>query len=252
MINERIIELINAGIDGELNEADAAELQEALAKSPEARSLQTDMQALTTLISDLPPRQPPDNLRRRILEKVNLPARRNWTFRHLKLPEFAGYGLAVAAGLVMIVGIYQFGPRNATPEDISRMTGTISTQKPAGEMALLDNFSLESDAVSGSVSLQSRGDEFIVDFDLNSSTAVDVLVKFTDQGLQFSGIEQIEGELATAEVSEGSVWLSTTGNQQFGVHLKRLDNSSAGDPVSLTTEFFSTGARVHQGILNSQ
>ena len=63
MTDERIIDLINAGIDGELNKSEQSELRQALDQSSEARSLQSGLRKLAATISDLPQQEPPDNLR---------------------------------------------------------------------------------------------------------------------------------------------------------------------------------------------
>jgi len=250
MNNERILELINAGIDGELSESEKSELQQIIDHSGEARSEQAGLHALAATMARVPQRDPPDNLRKHILDKVQLPGKR--TFRLSELSPFAGYGLALAAGLIMIVGIYQLGLRDPTPEDISRMTGTITPQNTATEIVVQDKFLLDLEAVSGSVSLQTRGDEFIVDFDLDPSVAVAVLLEFADEGLQFSHIEQVDTEVTATYVTDGSVRLSSSGNGQFSIYLDRREDSPADRKVQLTTEIYGAGARLHQGVLETQ
>jgi hypothetical protein len=252
MNDERIIELINAGIDGEINDSEKSELQNILNESSEARELQAGMQALANTLSDLPQHEPPDNLRTQILENSNLPGRRSSPSSLFELPAIARYGLAFAAGLMLMVGIYQFGPRESTPEDLSRMTGTISTQDALGDAVLIDNYMVDQQGISGSVSLQTHGDAYVVDFDLQSSMAVEVLVKFAAEGLQFDRLVQSDNKVVTATVADGSVRLNSSGNRQFSIYLDRREDSPADQKVELTTEIYGSGTRLHQGVLKTQ
>lgn len=252
MIDDHNLELINAGIDGELNESEQSELQQLLDQSSEARLLQADLLALAKTIADVPQQDPPDNLRKQILEKVQLPGKPKQAFRFLELPAFARYGLAVTAGLIMIVGIYQLGPRDSTPEDLTRMTGTISQQPPAGQAVVLDSLAIELDMISGMVSLQGSGDKFILEFDLKTTAAVEVVVELSDSGLQFGSFKQAGNSLADAKVMDGTIRVSAVGDQQFALILWRSNDDPGVEPVRVTTKIFSGGARVYQGELKSQ
>lgn len=252
MSNERILELINAGIDGELSTSELSEFQQILDQSAEARSLQASWQALATTISGLPQRDPPDELRKNILEKVQLPGKRQKTYRFSATSPVTGYGLAIAAGLVMIVGIYQFGPRQSTPEDISRMTGTIAQQPTRGHAIDVDSLDIELEMVSGKVSLQGSDNEFILEFDLSTTQALEVVVELSDSGLEFSGFRGQDNSAGEANVTDGTIRVSIDSDQQFAVYLRRSGDNPGVEPAHIITEIYSDGARVHQGILKTQ
>lgn len=252
MIDDHILELINAGIDGELNESEQSELQQIFDHSSEARLLHTNLLALVRTITDVPQYDPPDNLRKQILEKVQLPGKQSQAFRFLELSAFARYGLAVAVGLTMIVGIYQLGPRDSTPEDLSKMTGTIGQQPSAGQAVVLDSVAIELDMISGMVSLQGSGDKYIVEFDLKTTAAIEVVVEFSDSGLEFDSFRQADNSPADAKVTGGTIRISLVGDQQFALNLRRFADDPGVGPVHITTRIFSGGARVYQGELKSQ
>lgn len=252
MNTERLIELINAGIDGELDEARQSELQQALDQSAEARNLQAELLAITATFSALPEREPPDDLHKNILNNVNLPSAGNRGFRHFKLSHYTGYGLALAAGFIMIVGIYQYGPRDPTAEDVSRMTGTIAQQSPAGQPGERDSLSIDLDAVNGVVTLAGSGDEFVLEFNLDTTAATSLVVEFDNEGLQFDGFIQSGNELEGARVSEGTIRISTSGKQQFALNLSRIQGAPGNAAVHVTTSMYTGGGRVHQGELTVQ
>ena len=68
MISERTLELINAGIDGELSAEDQQELDAVLESSAEARSMKAELLKLANLMGSLPAQQPPSGLHDQILQ----------------------------------------------------------------------------------------------------------------------------------------------------------------------------------------
>jgi hypothetical protein len=249
MNDERTLELINAGIDGELGEAEQAELQQILDQSPAARALNLELQSLAAVIADLPQREPPANLRKNILKNVTLPGKPKKTFPLFRLPAFAGYGLAAAAGLAMIIGIYQFGPRNSSPEDISRMTGTITAQPTVGAGIVLDSFTVEQDMISGKVSLLGSGDNFILDFNFDTSTDLDVVIEFAENDLEFGGFGEDQNDPGEINTTGGSIRINALAHNRFALNLNRIDGRADRKGVQITTKIYRAGVQVHQGEL---
>jgi hypothetical protein len=142
MLDQRIIELINADIDGELGPHEQGELEAVLESSPEAVTFRLELLGLNNAFRKMPDLDPPPDLARNILDQVQLPARQ----RPFNLPGFlAGLspvagGLAFAAGLLLAVGFYESGSRKLTPQDTVNMVGTMVageqvkvTARPPGE-----------------------------------------------------------------------------------------------------------------------
>ncbi|MDH3767670.1 MAG: hypothetical protein OES99_04365, partial [Gammaproteobacteria bacterium] len=100
MIEERTMELINDAMDGELSEAEQAELAGRLAQSEEARNYQTGMNELDVLLQELPNQPMPEELHRNIIHNIKLADRP--TMRPLsRIGNWSGfvrYGFAAAAG----------------------------------------------------------------------------------------------------------------------------------------------------------
>jgi hypothetical protein len=252
MNDKRILELINAGIDGELNEVEQAELQQILDQSPQARALNLELQSLATVIAELPQREPPENLRNNILKNVILPGKPKKTFTLFRLPAVAGYGLAAAAGLAMIIGVYQFGPRDSSPEEISRMTGTI-VELPAVEAGLvLDSFTIEQEMISGKVSLLGSGDDFILDFNFDSSADLDVVIEFVENDLEFGGFSKNGNDPGEVNMAGGAIRINTLADDRFTLNLHRIDGFAKSKSVRITTKIYKAGARIHEGELISK
>jgi anti-sigma factor RsiW len=100
MINERITELINTGLDGELGQAEQAELDSVLEASAEAREYLRELEAFSNLLDREEPLELPDGLHREIVESIELPSKSKG-FSFGAIPGFIRYGMAAAAGLVL-------------------------------------------------------------------------------------------------------------------------------------------------------
>ena len=119
MLEERIIQMINADLDGELGQAEKEELDAILESSAEARSMRVEMLKLTNLLDSVPEVAPPPGLSEQILNKLTPPPRKP-TFSLAGLfPSFQPVtaGLAFAAGLLLTVGFYELAPRHGSPVD---------------------------------------------------------------------------------------------------------------------------------------
>mgnify|MGYP003571990654 CR=1 FL=1 len=76
MLEERIIQMINADLDGELGQAEKEELDAILESSAEARSMRVEMLKLTNLLDSVPEVAPPPGLSEQILNKLTPPPRK--------------------------------------------------------------------------------------------------------------------------------------------------------------------------------
>ena len=72
MLDQHIIELINADIDGELSPNELRELEAVFESSPEAVQYRVELLELNGALGDLPDLDPPASLTHRILDQVQL------------------------------------------------------------------------------------------------------------------------------------------------------------------------------------
>ena len=96
MINERTIELINCGLDGELNERQQEELEAALRESEVARAYQAKLMELNGVLANEPPVEPPPGLHANIVRQIKLPEPSFGWFGLPKAPGVMRYGLTAA------------------------------------------------------------------------------------------------------------------------------------------------------------
>jgi hypothetical protein len=71
MSHERILELIHAEIDGQLDPVQRVELDRALAADPATRALHGDLQAIAARLESMPQVNPPERVRKHVAEGIS-------------------------------------------------------------------------------------------------------------------------------------------------------------------------------------
>lgn len=248
-LDERMAELIQADSDGELAAADRAELTAALEKSAQARAFQDELVRVAKLLADVPDINPPWGLRRRILDSIKLPVRAGLS----GWQRPASYGLAVAAGVLVAVGVTQMTPQS--PQDMSNLVGTMVSQghdldlaRPAtGELAI------DLAGVQGQVRMKSLSLAWALEFDLKSEDTVEVAIDLDGSGLSFGGYaDQDENAgVGNMEVSAGKVRMTNQGSHQFVLFLRRAPAASNG-PQEIRIVVNRLGETIYRGLLESR
>ena len=143
-IDQRIQELLNGGLDGELSPAEQEELNELLAKSAEVRELDQELRAFHQLMDPLPELEPPQYLQETIERQVRLPAQntgpdeKRGLFGNWLSANWLRTGLALAAGVVLTVGVYEMGSEPISEHDATNLVGTVVKNQVPAQTNLLD------------------------------------------------------------------------------------------------------------------
>jgi hypothetical protein len=231
MLDQRSIELINAGIDGELGPEEQRELKAILESSPEAVTFRVELLELNNAFRNMPELNPPPALARNILDQVKLPARQTL----FNLPGFltglnpvAG-GLAFAAGLLLAVGFYETGSRKVTQQDTVNMVGTMVASDQVISPGQGDRLVLDLDGLSGAFSLNVSENGQVLEFDLDSSQVVEIELDFEKAGLVVSGFAQDDrgdgSYIDTLELLGGTMRVVNQGRHHFVVFLRQMPGS---------------------------
>ena len=252
MLEDHAIELINAGVDGELGSEETKELDALLESSPEARELHAEMLRLSNFLNALPDQRPPPELTRKILDKIKLP-RKPGVFSLHKLfgsVQPMATAAAFAAGLLLSIGFYELGPKNVSNADLNQMVGTIVMNKTDGAGHQLGQVVLEESWIHGSVSLQRKQGLFLLNFDLDSTDPVEIELGLLAANLEFAGIaHEIDHTSSVNEdfrVSGGTLRVANHGRQSFVVFLRDTANKDDGKDINI--EFSSGDKRVVKGL----
>ena len=245
MIDQRHLELIHGEIDGENSAEESRELQQALESSAECRALYEDLRRVADLLQDAKPVEPPRQLRARIVDAWvdaqprPAPGRVGRGWLSMLTPGYAG---AFAMGLLVAFGAVSMQRWAGDADlDISQLAGTMTQHEAASPRLLIDL-----DEISGSVVIRDQDPLLMVEFDLNSTGIVDVVVTFDGADARFNGLAQRQGE-ALAVTAEGSrVLIKNQGEQQLALFLSNPRNGA----MSLDLGFYIDGQLIHEAGLD--
>jgi hypothetical protein len=225
-MDQRIIELINADIDRELDAAGRRELDAILQSSAEARQARAELLRLTNLLDNSPSVSVPQDLAARISRQVNLPSGSGgFSWRRL-LSSFQPVPVAISftAGLLLAVGYMGSGPGgNTQSPDVNEMVGTMVAGKSSHDMTRRGRMALNSHGLKGTITLHESGELYVLNFDLDSDEPVEVAIGLEGAGLSFGGVAKSGGiPDENLLVSGGTLRVVNQGKQSMTVFLQPL------------------------------
>jgi hypothetical protein len=249
ILDERIAQLIQADVDGELASEDKAELAAALEQQPEARLFRDEMQRIAKLLSDAPDIDPPKSLTKRILESIELPTSSNLLQGPASWFKPATYSLAMAAGVLLAIGVQRATP-DSQPNLASLVGSMVQKQKtinhePSAELLI------EQAEVNGQVVMKNLEQTWMVEFNLQSDDLVEIALDLSGTGLSFGGFANQDSGVEQFQVSEGKVSMMNQGNHHFVLFLR---NSSMMDDHSqkIGVEVNHQGTTIYSGLLETR
>lgn len=224
MLTERITALIQADVDGELDEHDRAELSRELLQSQEARKFRDDMIRINELMASIPSLDPPAGLHSKIINAIRLPRRGQFLESSSRWFQSAGYGLSLAAGVLMGVGIAQVSTQVSTrnTQDLSAVVGTMLSRTGGNLGATGESLTVNLDYVQGNIKRSYLDRTIALEFDLKSVEPVEITIDLRGTGMSFGGFsdQDLSPAVEEFEVSDGIVQLRSSGNQQYVLFLR--------------------------------
>lgn len=257
-VDQHVLDLLNGSLDDELSVSERAELDTLLAGSARVRDLNNELRALADTLDGVPEQHPPGYLHNAIISQVrlpvsaDLPGQKSGLFRQWLAAPWMRTGLALAAGVLMTVGIYQTGSENLSPEDVSRMTGTVM-KNPAG--VLLDSTRFHSSAMNGVAELRAKNGLLSIDIHLESDGEALFSLGFSGQSLELVSVNGLNNPEVDVAVSDDSVKVTGSGTQHYELLLRSTAVSAANlagnQPGPIALEFFAGSELVHAAELDS-
>lgn len=240
-VDQRTLYLINRSVDGEITASEQEELDRLLSTSPEVHDLHDSLGKVANLLDEAPEIEPPEYLKGAIERQVRLPVQRYkgttkpglWGIEWLNT-SWLGTSLALAAGVVLTVGVYQMGSEPISEGDSASMVGTIAKRGPHGQVgALLDTVQLNTSRLNGLVELRNKDDLFTLSFKLNTGEPTEVVIDFAGRGLEFDDVTGAQADDYRVAIEDGSIHLAGTGEQQYTVILKRTSGVKNAAPLDV-------------------
>jgi len=234
-VDQYTIQLINKNIDGEISDAEKAELDRLLITSPASAQLNEELLAVTRHLDEVREINPPSHLQATIERQVRLPV--NAVKNPSRSAAWFGAswfrtGLALAAGVVLTVGVYEMGSGPIPGKDNSSLVGTIA--KKANQGSLLDSIQLNTVNLDGQLKLYNNDDLLTLDLKLNSAASTGVVINFADRGLQFDAASSENLVVDNLVSEDGIVSFDSEGEQHFTIGFKRISAEEAPAPLQVS------------------
>lgn len=221
MSEQRLVELIHAEIDGELDAAGRAELSQLLLADPDARQLREQMVALCHQLDALPQEEAPPALSDSVLRVLD--ERGEFSRRARPAAQGWRYAAMFAGGLALGAAAFNLDRAQPPSTDFADLVGTMAQRTEHTD----DGSQLQIDEkdLHGSVSLRAEGSLLMLEFDIQSPHPVRVVATHEGYEVAFNG--------------------SGYPREHFGLVIERRGTVSGNVHLS----FYSDGAEVHQGLL---
>lgn len=246
-IEQKYIDLINAAIDGEISDAERADLEAFLDGSAEGRKLHDELSSFCAALDGVEPEYPPPYLRHVIMNSIT-PARaaeESPGFLQILLATPAlKYAATFAAGVFLTLSIVNSGQvSNRAFDDVAGLVGTMADPVNA---RLASSISVDEIDLAGTVSLRSAGSLLILDFDLVSKDHVEVEADYSDPSIWFNGFAQLESTGTSVSAEAGRVRLGMQGKRRYAVFL----HNKGGRQTSVSLRFTANGEVIHEARLD--
>lgn len=255
-IDQRTLDLINGGIDAELSAAEQKDLAQLLAGSSEAREISDELNSIVERIESVPEVEPPRYLQESIERQIRLPgqsaaaAAKQSFFGTWLSANWLRTGFALAAGVVLTVGVYEMGSGPISKEDSTKLVGTVVKSQLTDQSVLLDRISISDDRLTGLVEMREKDGLFTLDVQLKSEGPTQVVVKFADRGFAFEGITRTQDRNDTVIVKDGSVNITSNGEQSYRLNLRHNADTLEQKLKPLELSLYTDNVLVQETELN--
>ena len=247
-IEQKFTDLINAELDGEINDEQKAELRAFLSESAEGRALKDELTSLCGALDAVEQEDPPPYMRHIVMNSVP-PNRTDEESPGFLQVLFATpalkYATTFAVGVVLTLSIVNSGQiSNQTFDDVTGLVGTVANPVNA---TLASSVTLSEMDIAGTVSLRSAGSLLILDFNLVSADQIEVHADYTDRTIWFNGFAQLASEGTTVSVEAGRIRLGMEeGKRRYAVYLQNEGDRN----TTINLRFLADGKVIQQAKLD--
>ena len=247
-IDPKYFELIQAEIDGEIDDAGKAELEDFLAESEEGRAVYEELETLCRSLDGMPPIDPPPHLRHVLLNQAPVkaaPRPAPGLLQRLFSGPLLGYVGVFAAGVALTLALVDSDQiSKGAFDDVTGLVGTIADSKFV--VPEHGTISVDESEVAGTVTLRSAGPILIVDFDLSAKQPVEIVAGYSDKTIWFNGFAQLESTGTSIAAETGAVKVEMDGKRRYAVYL----NNPGMRPATIDLHFVANGEVIHEAQLS--
>jgi hypothetical protein len=247
-IDPKYIELIQADIDGEIDDAGKSALENFLAESEEGRAVYEELETLCRSLDSMPTIEPPAHLRHVLLNQAPVkaaPQPMPGFLQRLFSGPALGYAGVFTAGVALTLAMVDSDQitRDAF-DDVTGLVGTIADSRFTAPKH--DIVSIDESEVAGTVTLRSTGPLLIVDFDLSARQPVEIVADYSDKTIWFNGFAQLESTGTSVAAATGNVTLKMDGKRRYAVYL----NNPGMRPATIDLRLIASDQVIYEAQLS--
>lgn len=247
-IDPKYFELIQADIDGEIDAAGKAELENFLAESEEGRAVYEDLETLCRSLDGMPSIEPPSHLRHVLMNEApvrSAPRPAPGFLQSLFSGPLLGYVGVFAAGVALTLALVDSDQiSKGAFDEVTGLVGTVADPKFSAPKH--GTISIDESEVAGTVTLRSTGPLLIVDFDLSARQPVEIVAGYSDKSIWFNGFAQLESTGTSIAAETGAVTLQMEGKRRYAVFL----NNPGLRPATIELRFTAGDEVIHEAQLS--
>ena len=256
MKNRREMELISAGIDGELDMEERAELDLLLETSAEASELKAEFEQLDSLLNEVPDLEPPDSLQADIVARIKLkPAPGEDSFLDWLRTAVPGaglrYALAAATGALVVAVFFGNQSMFTASIDLADLVGTMAPDVATANEKIIDSYEVRVNGFESLVQLRRLDSALLLDIHSETDVPVDIAVDVGGAGLWPDALAQIEGRTESILIAGQVLQIEVLGTQRMTILLRRVDGAALAGEANITLEFSSEGNLLQRGSLTA-
>jgi hypothetical protein len=247
-IDPKYFELIQADIDGEIDDAGKDELENFLAESEEGRAVYEELETLCRSLDGLPSIEPPPHLRHVLMNQAparSAPRPEPGLLQRLFSGPLLGYVGVFVAGVALTLALVDSSQiSRGAFDDVTGLVGTVAN--PGLSAPEHDTISIDESEVAGTVTLRNTGPLLIVDFDLSAQQPVEIVAGYSDKTIWFNGFAQLESTGTSIAAETGAVTLQMDGKRRYALYL----NNPGMRPATIDLQFKAGDQVIHEAELS--
>ncbi len=216
--NDRLLDLIQADLDGALPAAERAELARLLLQDPEARRLHGQLQRTDQLLRDIPAAEPPAGLRDAVITGPARPEEAPGHWNRLSTYRIAA---AFLGGILVVGAAYYVSDGRPAGEELQ---GSVSAGKDLAVAAAERHVSIRAEGIEVDATLRSVGEVLHLEIASSATTSGELAVKIDPAATSLAG--SADDASVTAAGDEVGVQLPA------GRHVRVLEFSGSA-PIRL-------------------
>jgi hypothetical protein len=246
-IDPKYFELIQAEIDGEIDDAGKAELETFLAESEEGRAVYEELEMLCRSLDGMPSMDPPPHLKHMLLNQAPVkavPRPEPGLLQRAFSGPLLGYVGVFAASVALTLALVDSGQiSRGAFDDVTGLVGTIADSEFL--VPRHGTVSVDESEVAGTVTLRSAGPILIVDFDLAAKQPIEIVAGYSDKTIWFNGFAQLESIGTNVAAEADTVTLEMEGKRRYAFYL----NNPGMRPTTIDLRFMANGEIIHEAQL---